>query len=47
MSRSTLRAIQATFTAVAGNHYTAVAIGSLKTAATNPLTLMLLVDRKS
>jgi hypothetical protein len=40
-------AIETTITAVAGNNYTAVAIGSLKTAATNPLTLKLLVDGKS
>jgi hypothetical protein len=40
-------AIQTTITAVAGNNYTAVAIGSLKTAATNPLTLKLLIDGKS
>jgi hypothetical protein len=39
-------AIEASVVAVAGNNYSAVAIGSLKTAATNPLTLKVLIDGK-
>jgi hypothetical protein len=37
-------AIQATISPSAGGNYSAVAIGSLKTAATNPLTLKVLND---
>lgn len=37
-------AIHTSVTTTAGNNYTAVAIGSLKTAATNPLSLKILVD---
>jgi hypothetical protein len=39
-------AIEATVVATAGNNYSAVAIGSLKTAATNPLALKVLIDGK-
>ena len=39
-----ITAIHTSVTAAAGNNYTAVAIGSLKTAATNPLSLKILVD---
>jgi hypothetical protein len=41
---TSVTAIEATVVAAAGTNYSAVAIGSLKTAATNPLTLKVLVD---
>jgi hypothetical protein len=41
---TSVTAIEATVVAAAGSNYSAVAIGSLKTAATNPLTLKVLVD---
>nr|WP_306806044.1 DUF4397 domain-containing protein [Caballeronia sp. BR00000012568055] len=43
---TSVTAIEATVVAVAGNNYSAVAIGSLKTAATNPLALKVLIDGK-
>jgi hypothetical protein len=41
---TSVTAIEATVVATAGNNYSAVAIGSLKTAKTNPLTLKVLID---
>ncbi|WP_109478720.1 DUF4397 domain-containing protein [Paraburkholderia sp. C35] len=41
---TTITAIQANLTLAAGTNYSAVAIGSVKTAATNPLTLKVLTD---
>jgi hypothetical protein len=40
-------AIRASITADSGNNYTAVAIGSIKTAATNPLAIKVLVDGRN